>query len=533
MKKRVLSLTTVFLLLLSLLAVKTGRECLRPQAAAAQSSKRSLTVDVIRGDLLDCRGRSFTNVTERRAYCVVPTAAAPSFLRAANAERETEEALQNGMPVIVKTDKALTLPTDGCAKAITTFARYTDSTAVHLLGDVNVDGCGVGGLEECFDEELRDAGGELSVVYEADALGRLLATEPVGIHGNGYYTRGGVMLTVDKAVQEITEKALRDKGVSQGAVVVLDVQTGGILALASAPTYERENVAAVLNDASAPLLNRALCAYPVGSVFKVVTAAAALENGETLGKTYCGGSVTLSGNRFFCHNRGGHGFLTFEKAMAYSCNPYFIECGVSVGGTALLAEAKALRFGEALDIGGGLTAESGTLPNLKSLNSDAAVGNLSFGQGELTATPLQIAALYNTIAAGGTYRAPHAVQGLVSRDGDFSPMPVENESRVLSTETCAALTKALAACVEYGTAEDAASDRYTCACKTATAQTGTFDEKGDEKCVTWFVGFFPLETPRYTVCIVKENGISGSVDGAPVFKEIAEAITQYDLTRTP
>ncbi len=533
MKKRVLSLTTVFLLLLSLLAVKTGRDCLRPQSAAAQSSTRSLAVDVVRGDFLDCCGRPFTNVIERRAYCVVPTAAAPSFLRAAGADDDTERALKNGLPVIVKTDKAPTLPADGCAKAITTFERYADNTAVHLLGDVNADGCGVGGLEACFDQELRDAGGTLSVVYEADAQGRLLATEPVGIHGDGYYARGGVMLTLDKTVQQIAEKALQNHRVSQGAAVILDVQTGGIVALASVPTYDRENVAALLNDASAPLLNRALCAYPVGSVFKVVTAAAALENGVKPGNTFCGGSVTMSGNRFYCHNRGGHGWLTFEKAMAYSCNPYFIELGVTVGGAALLDTAKALHFGEALDIGGGLMTESGTLPEIQSLNSDAAVGNLSFGQGALTATPLQIAAIYNTIATGGVYRAPHAVKGFVSRDGDFSPMPVAEEKQVLSTDTCSVITNALAAAVRYGTAEDAASDRCTCACKTATAQTGTFDENGDERCVTWFVGFFPLESPRYTVCIVKENGISGSVDGAPVFKEIAEAITQYDLIRTP
>ena len=153
-----------------------------------------------------------------------------------------------------------------------------DQTAVHLIGYLDQEGHGVTGIEAAYDTLLTEAGGTLSVRYTTDTMGRALATEPPEVVDEGYNGAGGVVLTIDREIQLLAEEAAA-RHFEKGAVVVLDVHTGEIRAMASLPVYDPENVAAALDDPDTPLINRALLPYSVGSTFKVLVAATALEQG--------------------------------------------------------------------------------------------------------------------------------------------------------------------------------------------------------------------------------------------------------------
>jgi penicillin-binding protein 2 len=168
--------------------------------------------------------------------------------------------------------------------------------------------------------------------------------------------------------------------------------------------------------------------------------------------------------------------------------------------------------------------DTGNLPELDSLNSDAAIGNFAFGQGELTATPVQIANLFACIGNGGILTEPRLIYGYTDKNGALSPLSGKEGTRVLSENTCNILKEALSLTTIDGTGKRAFSSLYTCCSKTATAQSGQYDENGNEILYCWFAGFFPADNPKYAICVMKENGISGGTDCAPVFKEIAEGI---------
>jgi cell division protein FtsI/penicillin-binding protein 2 len=149
---------------------------------------------------------------------------------------------------------------------------------------------------------------------------------------------------------------------------------------------------------------------------------------------------------------------------------------------------------------------------------------LGFGQGSLLATPLQIANCYATVANGGIYNEPSLIKGFIEEDENFTEINKKTSKRVLKTETCDILKEYLLNVVTTGTGKPAFTSLFLSCGKTATAESGQYDKNGVEISHSWYVGFFPYEKPKYVICIMKENGISGSSDCAPVFKEVAENI---------
>jgi penicillin-binding protein 2 len=234
---------------------------------------------------------------------------------------------------------------------------------------------------------------------------------------------------------------------------------------------------------------------------------------------------------FYCNKREGHGIVNFKTALSQSCNTYFIDIGTKTSGKSLLNTATKFGFGKEIEIGNGFFTDSGILPESDELNSDAAVGNFSFGQGKLTATPLQIAAFYSVIANNGIYNKPYIYNGFTDSEGKYTQIQQHNSIKILSKTTCQIVSEALLETTLNGTGKSAYSSLFTSATKTATAQSGTYDDKGNEIKYSWFVGFFPYENPEYVICIMKENGNSGGIDGAPVFKEISENIYRYKNNR--
>ena len=402
--------------------------------------------------------------------------------------------------------------------------RYEKSTlAPHIVGYIS-GGKGVYGIEKSYDEFLRENGKEISVTYHTDGTGRLLLGEEIVFNEEEVFEKSGVVLTVDSKIQEVTEKALLN-GTEKGAAVVLDVENGEILAAASVPEFEPGDVSKSLEDENSPFINRAFSAYSVGSTWKIVVAAAAIEAGIPPKRTFeCTGSVEVEGRVFKCHWESGHGKIDMEKALEISCNPYFIDLALEIGGERILEMAKNLGFGTAAEFGEGFSSSAGNLPTLESLFSKTVLSSFAFGQEKLLATPLQLAVMASAVANGGKAVTPKLVLGTFDKSGKYSATAEYSPNRVMTEETAKLLNKMMVNVVENGSGKNAKPKNLSAGGKTASAQTGQFDSEGNEIIHAWFVGFYPAEEPKYAVAVFAEGMNSGGDFAAPIFKEICDKI---------
>ena len=333
------------------------------------------------------------------------------------------------------------------------------------------------------------------------------------------------MLTLDYDIQRVCENAMKWNNLEKGAVVVIDAETSEILAMASNPVYDRNNLGSALSDENQPFFNRVLGAYPVGSVFKPVVAAAALENGISENEVFCcNGFCEVSDVVFNCHKRSGHGVLDMTGAMAVSCNMYYVSLGLETGRKEILETASQLGFGKEITLAEGIVSASGNLPKENSVDSSAALANLSFGQGELLATPLQIACVYAAFANGGYYSEPTLVKGYADNNGSLQNENEKAKTKVLTDSICEKIMQMLKVTVEEGSGAMADAMTGTVYGKTATAETGKTDN-GRKKVHTWFAGIYENDGKKYVIVVFRENGEYSSTDCAPVFRDIADGIS--------
>ncbi|MBP3382041.1 MAG: hypothetical protein J6L00_05275 [Clostridia bacterium] len=310
---------------------------------------------------------------------------------------------------------------------------------------------------------------------------------------------------------------------------MMQPSSGDVLAMVSLPTYHPNNVADVLQDPDSPLLNRALCNYNCGSVFKIVSAATALETQSTTQKSYtCNGNITVGNNVFHCHHRLGHGALLMEEAFAKSCNCYFIQLMQDVGGIPLLNLSKRLQFGSVISLCDGIQTAVSTLPSENTLQTPAAVANFSFGQGELSASPMHIASLISTVVNDGVLCSPRIVKGFVNEQGEVTETEKILSGRVFSAETATALRKMMEAATEDGgTGADGKPQYGLAGAKTGTAETGWAPTENEKYAVvhSWYAGYFsPCAEKDYVIVALAENAENTGGKTAPVFKEVAEML---------
>ena len=398
----------------------------------------------------------------------------------------------------------------------------------HVIGYINSDGKGVCGIEKAYDELLDNAKGKLYARYTVDAYGKALPGYGIKIENKNYDSPAGIALTIDENIQKITEDALASSDIKTGAAVVLDCRSFEILAAASVPVYDVNDLSSALGDENSPFVNRCFSAFPVGSVFKPFVAAASMMYRNDLSKKFnCKGFINAGNQQYRCFNGNKHGKETLYEAIANSCNTYFINCGISLGGEKLIEACSAFGFGQSTELFPGLVSSPGNLPESESIVSDAQLANLCFGQGELLATPLQLAAAYSVIANGGEYIEPYILYRMIDENNKISGYyKSEIQRTVLSKEICDYIGNCLYNNILEGTGKNGRPSNTTAAGKTATAQTGSYDENGRERLCTWFAGYFPFDKPLYTVVIFNENGTSAAEDCAPVFKRIAEDIAR-------
>lgn len=393
--------------------------------------------------------------------------------------------------------------------------RYPDGTAAHIIGYTLADGSGASGAEKAFDSVLTSDAAKRAV-YMTDAAGGKLKKTLTELTDSE--PGENIKLTIDATVQKIAEKAA-DEYIESGAIVILDAASFDAVAMVSRPNFDRNNVENALNGGNSPLLNRALSPYNAGSIFKIITAAAYLENGGDESRIYpCNGYVTADGMDFKCNSENGHGELNLKDAFAKSCNSYFYNAAMDIGADVIIDEAKKFSLGNTL-LNCDLDESPGYLPQGREFSlRDAA--NTGIGQGEILITPLQAANMACIIASGGTARDINIADSVVRPDGAMIKNLRSDGCRtVIDRRTAYAIGEMMREAVLEGTAQSAQNGVVAIAGKTGTAETG-WNRDGAPMVHGWFCGFFPYENPRYAMAVFAEDGKSGSAACIPAFRQI-------------
>jgi len=339
-------------------------------------------------------------------------------------------------------------------------------------------------------------------------------------YGNGQ--AGGyssVITSLDLDLQKKCESLLEDSS----ACIVADCMTGEILAMASSPGFVPDRIEDYLNQESDCLINKALqTTYPPGSVFKLVTAAAALENEICLPERefVCMGEATVNGVRVRCSTapEGGHGRLDMYRAMACSCNCYFVQLGELTGSEKILEMARRLGLGR--KVFDGFPEESGGFIPSAAETSAEDISNISIGQGRILITPLQAARMTGIIACGGICREMTLLRKdeRTSEVFSFLESSVQKEHRVITERTAAALRDMMGLVMREGTGSAAEFEQAVSVYgKSGTAEASS---KGRSVKDCWFTGFYTDDQQQISVTVFIEDGISGSHDALPVFTEI-------------
>ena len=497
--------------------------------ASVKGHTVSSTVSKSRGMIYDCKLRPLVNCENESFIAVKPSLHCFENVKDKIPEQYRNNVLNEisgGRIAVFKSDEFIS---NSDAISFSAVKRYSDnSLCVHTVGYIDTDKKGVSGVEKYYDNLLNSESGSLKLICEVDAHSNALEGEKLRTQSDNYNSRAGVALTVNRDIQQICEDALEKYGIEKGAAVVLDVKTSEIRAIASVPEFSQNEPAKSLNDENAPFINRAVTPYAVGSIFKVIVSAAALENGISTDTQFeCKGNIEIGTQVFNCHKKAGHGVLNMYSATANSCNPYFINLALNTGKEKIVEMAGNLGLGKQIELCDGWYASGGLLPDSADLVSQQDLANLAFGQGKLLASPLQMAAVYAAIANSGVYRAPSLMQSVTDKNRvEIMRAELPANRRVMSEGTADIIKRMLFETVENGSGKAAKPDGIRVAGKTATAQSGEFDSENNEMVRTWFCGFFPYENPEYSVAIIKEDGTGGAADCAPVFKYIAEKISE-------
>ncbi len=418
--------------------------------------------------------------------------------------------------------------------------------ACHVLGYVNDDedggrdgkplhgSHGASGIEKAKDSQLR----------------------PSHTAGAPSYEPGSdVVLTLDARHQTVMEETLRLAGIGRGAAVLLEVNTGDILAMASVPSYDpndfvpaisAEKFEAYRSDETRPMINRSVRAFTPGSTFLMATSLAAICNHHEGDRFYCNGAITYGNRRFQCwigQKGGAHGELGLREAIVAGCGPYFYQMGNAVGNDAVDEITRLCNCG----MPSGVLPEeaSGIMPFSRWWQANrpldpftsATIANISIGQGVVQTTPLQLATLAATIANGGTVWSPRLIDRIVPHD---RPSSAEAQPRVrlsdlrqhgLTDTGLAQLRGAMEDVVHSpeARARAAQSPLIRIAGVTGTAQNWRMDHgQAVKDNHTWFVCYAPAERPRWALAVLVQGGKAGGVSAAPIARQILEQVSAVE-----
>lgn len=493
---------------------------------AQTANKKSVTLDTSRGLIYDTNMRKLVNSQNYDVTVCLPLNENTEKVFPYLSDDEKTKLYDNmtkGKASVLSIDKKFNEDT---IKTVTLAKRYSDNQpCVHIIGHLDSENSGAMGLEKAYNAYLSQNSGTMKARWIVNALGHIIHGENLEFASENYLSPAGIQLTIDMDFQKIAESVLTENEVTKGAVVIMNSDTCEILASASVPKFNPNELAKSINDDNSPFINRATSAYSVGSIFKPITASVAIENNIEM--TYhCVGSINIGGTVFSCNNGTAHGLVNMKSAMEKSCNSYFIALGQQIGSEKLVSLCKNLGFGQSVEIADNYNLPSGVLPSNQEVNSPQYLANLSFGQGKLLVSPIQMACAYSVFANGGYYREPTLMKAIIDKNGNaIQKVKLPEKCKVLNESTVEIIDTLLQSVVENGNGNKAYSPLVIGHGKTATAQSGWFDGEREIN-HTWFCGYFDYDNTTYTVVIFKEDGQSGAVDCAPIFKQIAERIVE-------
>lgn len=423
---------------------------------------------------------------------------------------------------------------------------YTGSVGKLPTGPINFneplweESEGRAGLEKIFDKELTGVPAVKKLLF--DESGAKLEEEQVGRPKPG----GTVVTTLDLKWQKLAEEVLR-KGCKRGAFVVIDVVTGEVLVMASRPSFDLNafipgisstDYDALKDDPAAPLHGRAFQSlYPPASTFKPLVALAALDSGAVTeySTIYCPASIRIGNHVFHNHNKRAEGSINVKRAIARSTNPWFYQVGIDIGPSSFLDLSRRLGMGSRTGLP--LVGEAeGIVPNdqymmrvhkRRILDGDTA--NLSIGQGDLLASPLQVAQAMAGIANGGVLPKLQLVSQVQDTRGKVVNASLPERRNWLGTkpEAVEIVREGMRDVVNsgYGTGRSAGLSYTTLCGKTGTAQWGPTSRN---QRLAWFAGFLPFDNPRYAFAVLYEGRpnevVSGGRMAAPMVRNFFEPI---------
>ncbi|HHY05195.1 MAG TPA: stage V sporulation protein D [Thermoanaerobacterales bacterium] len=393
----------------------------------------------------------------------------------------------------------------------------------HVMGFTGIDSQGLDGIELIYENYLKGTPGR--IVSETDALSRKL---PFGIDKyippqDGY----DLVLTIDKVIQHVAEreleKALAEHSAKKGTIIVMDPNTGEILAMANKPDYDPNN----FNEVSSKLWRNAAVSdsYEPGSTFKVITASAGLEEGVVHPETrfFDPGYIIVSGVRIGCWRHEGHGSQTFIQVVENSCNPGFVDMIMKLGKDKTIKYINGFGFGATTGID--LPGEAKGIFNPSKIGP-VELATISFGQG-ISVTPIQLITGLSAVANGGKLVKPHIAKQIIDKDGnvvkEFSPEPIR---RVISEDTSREMRAILESVVTNGTGGRGKIEGYRVAGKT-----GTSEKYAPGKYVASFEGFVPADDPKLVALVVIDEPVGGVIYGGqiagPVFQKVIADSLNY------
>ncbi len=551
------------------------------QADAMQQQLRITPVGASRGEIQDRNG-----ITLAKSATVWTV-----YISPADIPDEDVEDIANGLAEILGTDPQKAI--DACenksnyyyeikkkverpeAEKVLEFANENDYDGIHLgedtkryypygnflaqvLGFTGTDNTGLSGIEAYYDSYLQGTPGKTVSIKNAWGTDMPYKYQQIYPAQDGY----NVVLTIDQTVQHYVEKhletAVKEHNVQNRACcIVMDVTTGEILAMATKPDFDPNEPFEIYDESAKARLaeltgeayqeqlqieqnaqwrNKAISdPYEPGSVFKVITASAALEEQtSTLGSTFvCSGQLTVAGTVIHCWKDGGHGAEDFTHAVMNSCNPAFVAIGTNLGAEKFMEYFK--NFGLTTKTGIDLPGEAGSIYNSLENIGPVELASHSFGQ-TFKITPIQLITAVSAAINGGYLYEPHIVKQITDSEGNvienYEPVLVR---QVISEETSAIMAEICELVVSEGGGSNGYVAGYRIGGKTGTAQKiDRVTEEGEEEkdyYVASFWGFAPADDPKYAVLLLLDEAdsysIYGSVIAAPAVANIMADILPY------
>ncbi len=432
--------------------------------------------------------------------------------------------------------------------------RYypNDNLASTVLGFVGYDNQGLAGIEAYYEESLGGVPGRKVAAKNARGSDMPFSYEKIIDAQQGTT----LVLTIDEHMQYFAEKHLEQAVIdnevtSKGAVIVMDVNTGAILAMATKPDFnpnepfviydpkEKERIDALTGKEREEALGTAQQAqwrnkavsdlYEPGSVFKIVTGAMALDESKVRmsDQFHCSGNITIAGTVYHCHKVTGHGSQSFQEAFMNSCNPAFIQIGQNVGIDTFQKYFSA--FGLTQKTGIDLPGETDPISHAQGAMGIIELASSSFGQ-TFKVSPIQLITAASAAVNGGYLVQPHVLKQKMDSDGNIlETTPTVRKQQVISTETSLLMREMMENVVSLGGGKNAYISGYRIGGKTGTSQ--KIDQNNEKARIASFLGVAPADDPQIAVLLMLDEphgtNIYGGTIAAPVAGKIMNDILDY------